>query len=575
MKNTYKMNKQIVILFFVLLTSFGLHAQDDKIKFGAYARAFQHTEKLGEEDTLNIDNTSSGQVLVDFGINANPDKKTEIVAIIRLRSDLGGFFGAGTSAQLRQAYVKGIIGNVVNYQVGDLYLQLSPYTYFNNFSEGSVNEGRVFSDLRKDYTYYENLNRGNYWWQQGAHSNFELAFKETFIQKIRFDAFFLRNRTGNMLAIPTRFHAGGRVAITQSEKLKVIGNYVNLFDVAATASGDQSTRNPVTSVEVDYTLWNNERNALSLYGEGGYSQLVFKGESVKTKSDGFIDGGAAFKLKPANLTFKAGYMYVGPEFFSSAAQSKRVNFASIPTIFPIYGNDITNLMFRNVTIFDLVRDPNIYNVGITPVLMPFDPTLANAQPYGKATPNRKGFNVGVQYKDSLEKIVVDVNSSILSEISGVNSKELRDFLLLTGTVDFNIHKFIDFKKKIIVTAGAKYESANRGGIAIEQVDLTSNLIDLGLEIEVLKRLDLLLGAKMLSANGKESYTSRDVYNNPFSSLSQNIDVNQTMYGVGLKYRFTGNTYLTVQNHFFDYKNNAVAKTDYTINQFFILFNMNF
>jgi hypothetical protein len=573
MKNTYKMNKQIVILFFVLLTSFGLHAQDDKIKFGAYARALQQTNKLGEEDTLNVDNTSSGHVLVDFGINANPDKKTEIVAIVRFRSDLGGFFGSGTSAQLRQAYVKGIIGNVVNYQVGDLYLQLSPYTYFNNFSEGSINEGRVFSDLRKDYTYYENLNRGNYWWQQGAHTNFELAFKETFIEKIRFDAFFLRNRTSNLLTVPSRFHAGGRVAITQSEKLKIIGNYVNLFDIASTSTVDQSTRNPVTSVEVDFTLWNNEKNALSLFAEGGYSQLVFDGESVNTKSDGFVDGGVAFKLKPANLTFKAGYMHVGPEFFSSAAQTKRVNFSSIPTTFPVYGNDFANLNFRNVTIFDLVRDPNVYNVGITPVLMPYDPTLSNVQPYGKATPNRKGFNVGVQYKDSLEKVIVDVNSSILSEVSGIGSEETRNFLLLNGAVDFNIHKFIDFKKKLIVTAGAKYESTNRGGIASENVDLTSNLIDLG--IEVLKRLDLLIGAKMLMAKGNEYYISRDIYNNPTSTPTGNLDVNQTMYGLGLKYRFTGNTYLTVQNHFFDYKNKAVAKMDYSINQFFILFNMNF
>ena len=569
------MNKQIVILFFVLLNPLTIFAQDDKIKFGAYARALQQNNKLGDEDTLNVDNISSGHVLVDLGVNINPDKKTEIVAIIRLRSDLGGFYGAGTSAFLRQAYVKGIVGKFLNYQVGDMYLKLSPFTFYNNYAEGSANEGRVFSDLRRDYTYYENLNRGNYWWQQGAYANFALAFKETFLDSVRFDAFFLRNRI-NTFSLAGRYHGGGRVTITQSENLKMAINYVNLFEVGATIGSDTALRNPVTSFELDYKILNNDNMGLGVFGEVGYSNFVYTKDTAKARNDIFYEAGVKFDLKSANLSFKASYLYVGPEFFSSGAQSKRVDFAKDPALFPIYGNDPFNPVTRNITTFDLVRDPSFYNAGITPYLMAYNPMYANAQPYGKATPNRSGINFNVMYKDSAQKVIVDVYSSLLSDASGEGSAEKRSFLMFGGGVDFNIHKFIGFDKKIIVSAGNKYEKTTRGGSTLESIDLGSNLLDLGLEIEILKKLDLLLGAKMLMAKGNEFIATRDKYNNVlFHTPTGNMETNQTLYGVGLKYRFSANTYLTVQDHYFMYEQPTPAVPSYSINQIWILFNMNF
>lgn len=172
------MNKKIIgILFFVFWCVGLLHAQDiDKVKFGAYARALQQNSTMVNADTLHPNNTGKGHLLIDLGININPDKRTEIQAIVRFRGDMNGMYGAGATATLRQMYVKGIIGRFLSYQVGDLYMQLSPYTFFNNNAEGSANEARIFSDFRRDYTNYENFsNRGNYWWQQGAHTNFGLA----------------------------------------------------------------------------------------------------------------------------------------------------------------------------------------------------------------------------------------------------------------------------------------------------------------------------------------------------------------------------------------------------------------
>ena len=134
----------ITICLAVLSSYTTVKAQGDNIKFGAYGRALQQTNRLDKKDTLNIDNTSGGQVLMDLGIKINPDKKTEIQSILRLKSNLGGFYGAGNVAELRQLYVKGIIANFASYQVGDIYLKMTPYTMFNNYSELSVSEAAVF-----------------------------------------------------------------------------------------------------------------------------------------------------------------------------------------------------------------------------------------------------------------------------------------------------------------------------------------------------------------------------------------------------------------------------------------------
>ncbi len=574
--------KLTVLLFLSLINALVLKAQQDdgKVKFGAYSRALQQTNTLDKEDTVNIDKTNTGHVLLDLGVNINPDKKTEIQAIIRLKTDMGGFYGASAQATLRQMYVKGIIGKFLNYQVGDLYMQLTPYTFFNNNSEGSVNEGTIFKDIRRDYTNYENLsNRGNAWWQQGAHADMSLAFEKSIIDTIRIDGFFLRNRTTDFAEMPSVFQAGGKLTVTQSKRLKFAFNYLNLYDLTSTASKlntANQARNPVSSLEVQYKLWNNERTALTFLGEGGISQLSFKNDSVKTKDGFFYDAGLQFNVKPANLLITANYTYVDPNYLSAGAQSKRIDYSKTPSVFPQYGNDRYNPIRRDISIFDQVRDPSVYNAAVRRQLMSYNPIYGNAQPYGKATPNRTGLELGVQYKDSLQKVIVDLDGAYLSDIAGEGSTELRKFVVLKAGVDFNIHKFLDFKKRLTLTTGYRYESTNRGGRPLEQINLKTNLIDLGLEIETLKKLDLLLGAKMLMAKGNEFMSIRNDFNDVVNyEQLDNINVSQNLFAIGLKYRFSTTTYLTIQNHILDYKDKSDSLRDYSLNQLLILFNMNF
>lgn len=565
------------LIVIALVGGFSLKAQNDQLKFNAVSRTFQENNKLQEEDTVNADRTSSGYTLMDLGVNINPDRKTEIQAIIRFKTDLGGFFGDGTELDLRQIRVKGTVKDIVNYEVGDMYLKLSPFTLYNENVEGAINEATVFSDIRRDIANYENLNRDNFWWQQGAHADFGLEFEKV-IHQLKVDGFFLRNRGTDFISVPNSFYAGGRIDIQQSKNLGFKLNYINLFDDGASVNSEQETRNPVSSAEIDYT-YNGSSFDILFSGEAGLSKLIFIPRASTDSADivvdpddyqdVFFDFNAVWKHNENGLQAGLGYRYVGPEFYSAGAQSKRINFNQNPTTFAgVNNNPFTP---RGIGLFDLTRDANIYNPVITRQLMAYDPRLANAMPYGVATPNRKGLNFALGYISKNKFIQTSLKGSILSDVVGEGSPEKRKFNILRWGLDLNINKAIDWEKSIVFKTGMQYETTKRNDSL--GVDLKSSLIDVGLDIEIFKQLDLLLGAKLLSSKGTEFYFARDQFNQIGIPTAIDIDQSETLYGFGLKYRFNEKIYLTAQNHFFSFANKKDTEQDYGFNQVFILFNM--
>jgi hypothetical protein len=587
--------KKIVSVLTICLTLLAfsglLYAQGDKVQFGAYSRALQQTNRLGNSDTLHADNLSEGHLLVDLGIHVNPDKNTQVSTILRLKSNLGGFYGSGNTANIRQIYVRGILGNFLNYHVGDIFLKMTPYTMFNSNAELAVNEASVFRDLRNDYVYYDNLNKGNSWWQQGAHTNFAIGVKSKFLQAIKIDGFMLRNRMA-VGAQPTRFHAGGRVMLVQSSRFYLGGNYLNLYDLGASVGPRKSVvsvRNPVYTAETEVIAVDNNKFALQLNAEVGFSQLNFVNDTAAPKTlngniaklnGSFVDASVTGKVKPAHLKVKVGYSYTSPRFYSSAAQTKRIDYTKTPYQFPAYGNDPFNPVNRNIGAYDIVRDPTIYNQKITPILMAYNPAYGNATPYGKATPNRMGVNMEVNYKDSLERINIDLSGAYLTEVVGTDSyTSKRNFLVASVSADLYLNKFINFQKKILIHGGVKMENTTRpSDSTFLNVNLQTQIYDGGVEIEILKKLDLLFGVKSVNAKGSENYAIRNTYNEITGfnvSYYRNMNFQQVMLGYGLKYRFSKQSYLTTQYHTFAINDATNSAKTINFNQFYILFIMNF
>jgi len=453
---------------------------------------------------------------------------------------------------------------------------------YNSGSELSISEATVFKDLRNDYVYYENRNKGNSWWQQGAHTNFAIGTKSRYLEKIKFDGFFVRNRTADFFTqTPSTFHAGGRVMFVQSSRFNLGANYLNLYDAGATHLSKFSTRNPVHSYETEVIVLDNDNLGLNINGELGFSQLNFVKDTMAPKhvNGNFWDAGVTAKVKPANLKVKLSYSYVSPRFYSSAAQTKRINYLNTPSIFPVYGNDPFNPINRNITAFDIVRDPTIYNVGITPLLMAYNPSYGNAQPYGKATPNRMGTTLDLNYTDSLQILSVDASGSYLKEVQGIDvTNKTRSFMIASLAANLNINKLINFKKKILLHGGMKFEHTGRSGDSTLNINLTNQIYDGGFEIEALKKLDLLVGIKAVNSKGSENVVIRDQYNEiiGYNTTSfRNMNFQQLMLGYGAKYRFSTATYITVQYHTFNLTDKSVPARTFNMNQFYILFNMNF
>jgi len=90
----------------------------DKVWFNGLGRAFFAQDRLkGEvlkQDTTTNRSSNGGHMLLDLNIHVNPNPKLEISSILRFRTAFGGFWGNGTTVQLRQLYLRGIVGKGIH-----------------------------------------------------------------------------------------------------------------------------------------------------------------------------------------------------------------------------------------------------------------------------------------------------------------------------------------------------------------------------------------------------------------------------------------------------------------------------
>jgi hypothetical protein len=531
-----------------------------------------------ENDTLTPRSNTAGEFLLDLKINATPNRKTEVQSILRLRNEFGGFFGAGQSIEVRELWARGIIGDRLEYRVGDMDIEMSPFTFFIPEEEGVVNQPSAF-ELQRDVIYYEQFyTTANSRRMQGAHLNFGLKFTRV-LREADFTGWIARVRGTDLLTIPTRWVAGGdakfttrRLIESTKTKAKVGLNLVHTFDDLQSGDANTGIRNTVFTVDYDVTILENDKMAYSFFGESGSSQLKSLSDSITffTQDDFFVTANGGVEFKEQNLFVHAGYADVGAQFFSIGAQSKRVDFDAQKTFFNRAGETQD---LRNTTLFDLSRDVAVYTFQLSDNLMTYDPRFSNTFPYGPATPNRRGLNYGADY--DAEKIQASLNGALMSEIQGQGTEELKDFFLVRAGVDVNLEKFLEWKNKLNLTFGYQFENTNRGGLEVEQVDLASNLLEAGIEVELFDDFELLFGAKILTAEGNDYVPRIDEFDDVVDFSPFEVNDTERLLAGGVKYTFKDGIYLTLQYQHFDATGREDVFRDYTLNQIFVLYTMNF
>ena len=570
--------KRLIVYISLLLITQITFGQRQKFQINGAARGYMFANELDiskDVDSVTVRKENYGHTLLDLGVSVFPNDKTEVIGMFRIRNEMGGFWGGGVTFDVRQLSLKGVAGDLVRYELGDIDVKMTPYTLYNFEEEGSVNEADAFA-LRRDIVRYDMFyNDDNSWRMQGAQIDFGLELAKG-IEQVNFKGFLTRQRTTDGISQPERLYGGGTVELVQSKNLKVGLNNINLFDLTYTTTDSIRFNNSVNTVNWKYNYELNDKIDLGFKGEGGISYAEYRNDfslsSPGKYDDTFIDAALMAELKDLGVDVSLGFKDVGPDFMSAGAQTKRIDFGGFPAL---YGQITHNQIGRPATYFDFLSFNTENNYKISETLMEYNMAYNNSNPYGVATPNRRGLYLNATRKDSIKFTESFFNFSLLNDIRGSGTFQKKTFMVAEAGTDVFINDFIGWDKWIKLDLGVRFENTSRGGEFYEEVDLTSMLIDAGLSLEFLENFDLLVGAKLWSVNGNEYYIIRNRYNTVTDFTAVDYNFNENTYAAGLRYRFSNETSLSAQYQTFMLNDKSNNSVDYNINQFNILYNMFF
>lgn len=562
----------------ICLSATPLLAQNKKFQINGDARGYLFAKKLDIDPTLDSITPKSanyGHTLIDLGFSIFPNDNTEIISSFRIRNELGGFWGAGVSFNVRQLTLRGVAGGIVKYELGDIDLKMTPYTLWNSHEEGAVNEAEIFSLRRKVMHYDMFYMPDNTWRMQGAQVKFGLKFNKG-IQGIDFSGFITRQRPTDGITIPERLYGGGTMTIRQSENLSFSLNSINLFDLTETINDSIRYTNNITTFSGNYLAPLNDKMKFGMVAEGGTSNVQYRNYvnplAPAKQEDWFFDAAMQFKLTKQNLHIKLGYKDVGADFFSPGSQTKRVNFNAFPGVYQQFTNAAIG---RALNITDIINHNAQYSYQISDRLMAYNVAYDNVTPYGLATPNRAGTYLNAERQDSVKFTRSFVNIGRFQETRGMGTNQKKSFLTMAGGTNIAINDFFSWKRKIVVNLGVRHDITNRGGEAFETINFASTLVDLGLSFNIIDKLDFLVGMKYFQAKGNEFITERNVFNTVNDFRPVNIDFTETTSALGLRYKFTEQNQLLInfQQHNINFRSGL--GTNYGISQFNILYTLTF
>lgn len=553
-----KITKLLSIYIGIAISATAVYGQSDLVSFTGLGRVYITNDKITgnavANDTTSKKRATNGYTLFDLGINVSPNEYVKASVILRAKNNFGGFYGDGSSLNIRQFRVEGTLGKIVKYQVGDIDLGLTPYTLFNFEEIYHDYEADVFN-IRRNIVAYENFNFGNKWRLQGLDAKTTLRFAKG-IDKLKLNAFGTRIKRSNYSTFePDRLLYGGRAHIIQSKYFEVAGNLTGISDVAGTVRDTLLNINNIVytgEVKGNYEIGKVE---LGLFAELGSSKFSYKNDKKKIDKgydDYFYDGGLRVAYRPSTfiVSLEGSYRDVGAQFSSPSAQTRRINDFSQPALFDLTNNNST---YRRQALYDRLTNEQLYNQSIRVGLMNFLPEYNNITPYGSATPNRKGVTAKFSIKDQDKLVQLDAVYEGLTEVIGEGTLEKRSFTGIRGGLLFNANKLLKWKKAIALSVGGRTENTTRSGVL--PVDLKSTLVDFGLSVEVLKSLDLLGGYKMFNAKGNEFLTYRDFYTGFATSYNDySVNSSEDIIAVGARYRFNNKSFFTVNYQLTAYKN---------------------
>ena len=569
------MTKKLLITGLISLWTCLAFAQDNNKKYwlsGSARNVINLDEIHTDDDSLVTSKVEYGHTLVDLSANIKPNDDTYINAILRVRNEYGGFWGSGVTFDLRQLYMKGLIANAIRYQLGDFSYKLTPFTFYNNYEEmyeNSLDLLRTFSDIiHYDYFYFDNT-----WRQQGAAIDFSLEFKD-YLDEIQFNMFTSRLNSSNFSTISDRIFYGGNITMLQSEHLSFGVNYVNVQDVAGTSNSMEIFKNPVFTAS--YALENNfDDFKIKVEGESGRSELTTENDPYAPLTTDFFHYSRAHLLHTdLNTSFSLSYRNVGPNFRSTAAQSRRLRYTSQSEQFTRYTND---QIVRPIGLWDIYNDASLYNTTIETGLSEYYPEYNNIDPFGMATPNRKGFDFALERIDKEHGYEFLIKYGMFSDVVGQGVEELKKYNSLETHLKMNFGSLFMLSNNLILEMGYYNYQTSRVSSVIDfsAVDLKSNRFNCGLNIELSEEFSILSAVEKFTSSGYDLISKRDVYDDVFNFERYDVDLKESIYAFGLMYTFNQNNNLKLIYQDYTWDNTTIEQPKYSFDRMSLVFNMKF
>lgn len=562
-------NYKFILLFAYAMCSAALTNAQTVVKLHGVGR-FVLTDNRLNGNILTDDNTTtrkglSGYNLADLNFLVHRGDEFHADIVFRTRQPWGDFWGENSEFKFRQLRATGVIHNIA-YEVGDVDIEMSPYTVHNFDELYNDFEAAPFA-LRRDISEYENFISGNVWRLQGVQLGSSLKLPKL-ADQVDVKLFGVRtNITDDQLAAD-RVLVGGSGELIKKKKWSLAGRYVGYLDIPLEEHSVRYTNNVLTT-SLRYKLIDGDKK-LTFEGESGLSNYKFEQASSDTTvgyQDYFFDAGLKGEAK--NLTVKLSYKDVGPVFSSPGAQTRRININSTPTLFgQVYDNSVD----RSMILYDRFTQEQVYNRTISTVLLDYNPIYNNAEPYGDATPNRRGLTLSLE-NDKKQTVYFSGKVKYLSEIIGEGTVEKRKFLLAQGGARVKGGRILQLTHDLDLTAGVKYEKVTRGPVTT--IDFNTLLIDAGVSYELSDAFVLMYGVKMIFAEGREFLAVRNEFNlfDEFTEVS--IKSNQVIHAIGLKFITSKSSNFNVIYNHAKFENDLLNASNYSIGQLYTNFNLIF
>ncbi len=550
--------------------------QNNKVWFDGFSRSLFARDAINDKnlpDTISARNSSDGYNLLDLNTHVNPSENLEIFSQIRIKNQFGGFFGSGTSIDVRQLRAKGVINNKIRFSLGDIFLKQTRFTLFNYDEDLSGYENNMFKPYR-DILHYENFYRENRWRMQGLQTDFSFQF-DRYIRTLEFDAFITRPRGSNTLSFNTSSSdlllSGGTMVSKLNKSLTLESHYINFFEVPSSGTTNISIRNPVYHIGIR-KYYTNKKSIFESRIQTGFSERYWlhserennAADSISNFTQGmFLEINNDFMRKDSSLEITFGYRYVDPNFRSAGAQTRRLNFeaSNSPTIYPYYSNA---QIIRPISVFDLLSDENLYNQDLHGNLMIFNPIYSNALPYGEATPNRHGFYLKSKFKHKV--VNGKLNTGVFQEVIGQGTAEKRNFTLFKTAIQLNMHELLKLKKEASISLASENEYTRRTTDTTSGVNLYSHQLTVFGNLELVDKLFIQFSFKQLYAKGNEFLTQRTDYGVINNFILTNYDLNDHIISGGILYNIKKNVYANVQYNWWGKTFNDSSNSNFNYNR---------